>query len=818
MNTIFQDVRYAWRQLRKCRGFTASAIVVLALGIGATTGMLAIVQSVLLRPLNYRHPEQLMLLGTSEDGDDASSVVPIADLRGMQRNLRQFDQIAAFNSLPVPVQTDEGTEMLLAPEVSTNFFQTIGVLPALGRPFREGDDASGAGAAIVSHEFWQNTLHANSSVLGSKVKVNGQIYTIVGVMPPRFQFPVTNGKTVWTALQLTSEHKTRQGFGFIKALGRLRPGVTPEQARAEGEAFLRNRKETSDSSSQQLHFWVYPYQATVTGASRRGLFALLAACLVLLLISIVNAANLQIARTTSRQNEIAMRAALGATSARIVRQLMIESLLLALGGAGLGCGVAMGLLAAARHFFSHQPRFDALQFDPWAALDCLGVALVCGIAAAIAPSLHVLKNGRQLRVQSSASNRVSREHRLSGWMVTAEVALSTVLLIAAGLFLRTFRSLLNVPLGFSPGNVMTFRLWPEGGNTMPMPVKVSTYQRVLDRLEHLSNVEAAGLITSLPIGKFQMTVESGFSIPGILAPGRKDAPQLRTTAVSPDYFRAMGIPILAGRPLSANDTAGTEMVGVANRALVDKYMGGRNPIGQQIVLDSDDSDSKARQRVTVVGVAGNVIQGNGIGEPVEPELAVSFLQLPAGAQGSEYLIGFTDGFAVRTRSGAGDIGADIRAIVKSEAPNFALDDLIPLDQAVHEQLNTQRLAFEITSAFAWIAVLLSGAGLYAVLAFLVGQRIREMGIRLALGSTRGGVFALIVRQGLWMVGGGLITGCTAAFFGARWIRSFLYGVTISDPLTYALVAIVVALAGGIAILAPALRAASIEPIVALRYE
>jgi len=814
MNGLLQDVRYALRQMRKNPGFAAGAIAVLALGIGATTGMLAIVQSVLLRPLEYRQPERLQMVKVSEDESEDYFVVPIADFPEMRRSLHQFQQLAAFNSLPVPVETDEGTQMLLAPEVSTNFFDTLGVLPETGRPFREGDDAPGAGAAIVSHEFWQNSMHASNTVLGSKLKVNGQLYTVVGVMPPRFQFPVTFGKSVWTAFQLTPDHRTKQGLDEFQVLGRLRPGATAEQARAEGEAFVRNKKPGS-SSAPPAHFWVYPFQETVTGDSKPGLFALMAACFVLLLIAVVNTANLQIARATTRQGETAMRAALGATRLRIVRQVVIESLVLAFAGAALGWLLATAFVTVARRLFAFQSRFDALRLDPWTLAACLLITLLCGVTAAIAPSWHVLRSGRHLLVQPGAGGRISRQHRLSGWLVAAEVALSTVLLIAAGLFLRTFRWLENVPLGFDPARVTTFLLWPQGGTAMPMPVKVSAYQRVLDRLEHLPNVEAAGLITSLPISNFQMINASGFDIPGISPPNQKPVPSLRVTAVSPGYFRAMGIPLLAGRSLSASDSAGTQLVGIANRALVERYLHGVDPIGQQIVFEKP---SGLDQPITIVGVAGNVIQGNAIGDPVEPELAVSFLQLPPSAQFSQYMIGFSDGFAVRTRSAASDIASSIRTIVKSEAPDFAIDDLVPLSQAVQDDMKTQRLALEITSAFAWIAVLLSAAGLYAVLAYVVGQRVHEMGIRLALGATRGTVFGLIVRHGLWMVAAGLVCGWVAALFAGRWISSFLYGVTTRDPLTYVLVGLLVVLASTAAIVAPARRAAYVEPMQALRYE
>ena len=807
MTGLLQDIRFALRQIRKNPGFATTSIVVLALGLGATTGMLAIVQSVLVRPLGYHDPEQLMLVGISDQAN-ANPRVSYLDFQEMQRNFHQFQSLAAYTSLPLAVQTDDGAQMVVAPGVSTNFFDLVGIQPMLGRGFREGDDALNAGSVVVSHDFWQHSMHGRQDVLGSKLKINSELYTVLGVMPPHFQFPMQT-ETLWLTLQMTPEHKTKQGFDEISVLGRLKQGVTVEQARNEGEVFLLHKAGGAKTS----HFWVYPYQKLATGDERPAILALLAACFLLLLIAVVNTANLQIARATRREMEIAMRASLGASRVRILRQLVVESLMLSGLGATFGWLLAIAFLQAARRLFTAYPRFDELRLDGWTFAACLLLTSVCGVVAALAPAWHVLKSRRDLSLQQNAVGRVSRPHRLSGVLVTAEVALTSVLLVAAGLFLRTFRSLQNVPLGFAPDHVTTFLLWPEGGD-IALPAARAAFQRTLDRLQVTPGVEAAGMVTSLPISNFQLTISGGFTIPGHALNGN-DKPQVKLMACTPGYLRAMRIPLLTGRIFTENDTPGNQVAGVVNQTFVEQFLAGVNPVGQQIVLEKD---AEFPQPITIIGVAGDVVQNNSIGTPPQPEAYVSMQQLPTAGVLPHFLFAVAASFAVRSTGDLQMTANTIRSIVKSEAPEFAIDSLVPMQERVEDALKSRALAMKITSGFAWVALLLSAAGLYGVLAYLVGQRVREIGIRLALGATRENVFGLIVRQGLWMVGAGLAFGGIGAMFAARWIRSFLYGTTPHDPVPYVLAGALVLLASTVAIGLPARRAASVEPMVALRYE
>jgi predicted permease len=810
MTGLLQDARYALRQLRKSPGFAATAILVLALGLGATTGMLAIVQSVLLNPLNYRDPDRMMLIGISDEATQSSDI-SYPDLLEMKRSLHQFEDFGAYRAQPLAVQTVDGAQMLVAPAVTTNFFDLLGVRPELGRSFLAGDEL-GAGSAIVSHDFWQHSMHARQDVVGSTLKIGQRLYSVVGVMPPHFQFPMQT-ETLWITLQITPEHKTKEGFDHFGVLARLKPRVTLDQARAEGEAFVRNRPGTGEPRSPS-HFWLYPYQNLVTGEEKPALLALFGACLLLLIIAVVNTANLQIARATRREVEIAMRAALGATRARILRQLMVESLVLSAAGATLGWLLALGFVKTAAHLFKSYPRFDELRLDAWTFAVCLLLTSFCGVVAALAPAWHVLGRRRNLSLPQNSAGRASRPQRLSGSLVTAEVALTCILLVAAGLFLRTFRSLQNAPLGFVSDRVTSFVIWPQGGD-IPLALARAAYQRVLDRLQSMPSVESAGTVTSLPVSNYQITITGGFTIPGHPLPEQRDKPEVRMLAVSPGYFKSMRISLLAGRNILDSDTQSNQLVGVVNHAFVERCLPGVDPLGKQIRLDSD---AEFPQPITIIGVSGDVVQGNEIASPIRPELFVSFQQLPASSVLTHFLVAVATSFAVRSNRDLAETAGDIRAVVKSEAPEFAIDDLTPLNEKVQRVLRTRRLAVEITSVFAGVALALSAAGLYGVLAYLIAQRIREIGIRLALGATRENVFVLVARQGLWMVGAGLVFGWLGALVVARWIRSFLFGTSAHDPLTYTLAGALVLFASAIAILLPARRAAFIEPMEALRTE
>ncbi|HKW19650.1 MAG TPA: ABC transporter permease [Terriglobales bacterium] len=806
MNSLLHDIRSALRQLRKNPGFTVIAICVMAFGIGASTGMLVIVQSVLIRPLKYPRSEQLMLVAVSGTRSNQLAIdVPV--YRQMRTELSAFSGLAGYRSMPVPVETEDGTKMVFAPAVTPNFFQVLGVAAQNGRVFNEGERLE----AVIGSDFWHTSLHSRKDAVGSTLKVGGHFYTIVGIMPAGFQFP--QGGSLWTTLDLDAKDTITQGMESISVLGRLKNGVTPEIAEQEGESFIR-RLPNLNSSEGKTHLWVYPYSRIVTADERPALLALLGACFVLLLIGVVNTANLQIARATYREAEMVTRTALGAGRGHIVRQILTESLILAVAGASFGWLLVSAMLQPARHWFAWLPRFDELRPDLGSFAVCAGLTLVCGIAMAIAPLLRLLHSAKQISLLHTTlgSSTSARQHRLSAVLVSAEIALTCILLVAATLFLRTFRELEHAPLGFEPANVVTFLLWPERPNSA-VEQEQASFERVLDRLESMPGVHAAGLVTSVPLSNFAFEISGTFSIPGHVASDVKNTTRLSVS--SPDYFKAMGIPILSGRSFLASDLPGTNLVGVVNQSFVRRYLPRANAVGEPVILDKY---AKFPAPITIVGVSGDVIQGDNLGQAAAPEVMISYGQLPPSSPIAHMLLGIASGFAVQTDRTERSIASTIQAVVKQEAPGFALDSVSSLESDISDHLQTRRTALQLSSIFGALALLLSMAGVYGVLAYITGQRTREIGIRLALGATREKVMMFVLRIGAVAVVSGVIVGFAGALLACRWIRTFLYGVSAYDPLSYLLVAGVLIAASLGAILVPARRAAKVDPMVALRYE
>lgn len=808
MQNLVQDIRYALRQLRKAPGFAITSALTLALGLGATTAMLAVVESVLVRPLAFKNAGQLMLVGVSDSANPGQEL-SWPNYLSLKHDLPAFADLVAYTELPTAASTPDGNDVVLDVETTANFFDALGVKPALGRTFIAADENNNA--AVLSDEFWRKNMHADRSVIGHSVKIRDRLYTVVGVMPASFQFPVgISDQSVWTTIALTDNAKTSRGFSFIQVLGRLKPGVTQASATAQGEALVRGSHDLN-ADNASTHFWLFPYLNTVVGDQRPALLAMLAGCFILLLIACVNIANLQIARATSRDGEMSLRSALGASRARILQQILVESVMLSLLGGGLGLGLAAVILRFIRRTYSGYPRFQEIALDLPTFTVCFAIAILCGVAAGLAPAIRLMKTAPSASLQQSGagSYSVTRRSKLTSVLVAGEVALTFALLVAGGLFFRTLKSLEHVPLGFDSHNVSTFLLWPQSGNA-PVGAQEDTYDQLIQRLQHTPGIQSAGLVTSLPISNFTMHVNGSFKMVG--RPENKQD-RIEYAAVSPDYFKTMSIPIIRGRGLTREDTLAAAPVIVVNETFANRYFPGKNPIGQQFLADPEPG----LPAFTIVGVVGTTVESQ-VSNPGGPFGFISYRQLPLTSPMSHFMIGIAGQFAVRSSLPQASLERAIREAVKQEAPTYAIDHLEQYEQSVNDSLKTRKLALNLAMSFGMLALVLAAVGVQGVLAYVVSQRVREIGIRIALGATRGQVLQRFLRQGVVMALYGLAAGWVVSLIAARWLKSFLYGVPAHDFITFVVVGIIILTVALLATLLPARRAASIDPMQALRSE
>ncbi len=811
MQNLVLDIRYALRQLRKSPGFAVTAILTLALGLGAVTAMLAVVSSVLVRPLDYPNAKRLYLLSASEKRS-VESVSWLNYLDARRGLAPAFSAIAAYTTLPVSVGSGSYKDIVLAPSVTANLFEVLGVHPALGHSLAS-DDTGDIHEMLLSDAYWHNKLNGNKAVLGQSLKVGDQLYTIVGVMPRGFTFPLEEGQQqeqVWTSLKIDPHMRDTRDFTFLTVIGALKPGVTRAAAAAQGEVFVRNTPALK--ADKTVHFFITPYLSVVIGNEETPLLIMLGGCFVLLLIACLNTANLQIARATIRQSEMAVRSALGASRGRIAGHMLVESVLLSLAGGAAGLALALTILRLARRAYgSGFARIGQVSLDLPTFVLYLGIVLVCGVLSALFPVMRMMRTRPSLSLQQSGAGatRVSQRNRLSEGLVVAEIALTFLLLFASGLFLRTLKSLEQVPLGFNPQNISSFLLWPDNANA-PVPQQVQTYKRVIDRLEHTPGIESAAFVTALPVSTFGLNVGGTFRLTG-RPENKKDIMQM--ASVSQEYMAMMRIPVVNGRGFQETDTASTQPVILINQAFANRYLRGQDPLNKQILADKDAE----MPDLNIVGVVGDTMRGD-LGAPIEPTAYILLDQLPPASVLSHFMVGLSGQFAARTILPHATLESTLRSIVHQEAATYTLAGPRELVPAVDGLLKTRRLTLRLASGFSFIAILLAAIGINGVLAYIVAQRVREIGIRMALGATRKEVLTLFLRRGLRMTLYGLAGGALTALLSARVLRTFLYGVVAQDPITLAAVAVLILAVTMVAVFIPARRAASVDPMQALRSE
>ena len=828
-----QDLKYALRQLRRSPGFAASVIGTLALGIAATAAMFTVVDHMLLTPLPYKHASRLVQIYEGGRMPDQFIATSYPDIAAWREQLHSFEAIAfddnGLNGRNFLQGNGTATQVSLT-RVSANLFPTLGVSPQLGgglptRPenFAKSSDATDV---VLSDAAWRTIFGTDRNVVGKTVHINDQPYTVVGVMPRGFFFPSRSDYLqIWTPVELGDKDRGRTGespgYGVI---GRLKPGVNTAEALAELKTVQQGVAKSyvdPDARKRATHVEMRRYSESLADSNQQhALLALTAASGLLWLIACVNATNLLLARASARQREIAMRGALGASRSRLMQQLIVEGLLMS----GLATLLGLGLAVGAVSLFHHALKQVLPLSIPAAPSVTVLVALtVLTIVSAIASSAWPAFLAARLPIepalrQGGQQSGVSRaQHRMRGGLVIAEVAMSLALLAACGLLLRTIYALRHVPLGFRTDHILVANLEIPTYRFAKSNANASLYAPLLERVQHLSGVDAAGLITQVPLGRtfwLQLSLRKKSETPN--QKGGSFICQLK--AVSPGVQRVFGFQMLKGRYFNAGDTGSSPPVVVVNRAFARAFTPEEQDVGMIIgkqILSLDQG--KESKQATVIGVLDDFHQ-QGIGGPSFPEVEVSLPQITPGSGFYTVLDGIAMDVAVRTRRTPSAIIPELRAALKQASPELEGSNFTTMDQIVEDSYGSQMLAARLLEIFAGSALLLCVAGVYGLLAYVVSQRTREMGVRVALGACRGDVVWLVMRQAGVLVVSGVAIGLVLAIVSGRLVSSYLYGVSPHDGWTLAAVAIVLILAGAIAAYQPALRAAEVDPVEALRAE
>jgi putative ABC transport system permease protein len=828
MRNLLYDLRFALRQLRKSVGVAVLAILTLALGVGANTAIFTVIDSVLLRPLPYADSERLIFVGpkAAKPSFGATSWLDYRDIRAQSTLLQG---VAGYSEDIAVMENKDASISLMAPRVTPSLFPMLGGHAIVGRTFTDEEgNAGGPAVVLLAEGLWRQTFHADPGIVGRSVKFSGKPYTVVGVMPASFRFPEQFGadlqKGVWMPLQPTAEMLKDRGYHFFQVVGVLRQGVAITQAQKELDAIAAHIPK--DENHDKTEFAAFPYQEVLNGPVKPVLYALFGALGLVLLIACANVSNLLIARCLGRQQEFAVRAALGASKMRLIRQTLAEGLLLSVLGCGVGVALAQLAMMAVRKLPNGTiPRGDLIAIHWSIVLVLAAIAALTTVLSSLLPALLVARAHPQAALQAASRGVGARSTggKISGLMVAGEVALSTLLLVGTGLLFRTLWNLEQSRLGFETAHVTMFTAMPadaagfsqmavsEDTRNAPTSIAVETYQMVLERMRHLPGVESAALSTSPPLSG--MDIASSFDIVNMPAnPSNK--PQARVTAVSGDYARTLGTPILRGRMITDGDSLSTPFVVVVNEALAKKYFSGQEPLGKQINLGGKDTGMV--KPFTIVGVLGDQVDEH-VGAEPQPFIMLSQQQIPTTSLFYQALLKTIVSFVVKTRGNVPVVPA-MRSVFHEVAPGIALDNFQTMREAVEKNTFSQRLGLYLVGSFAGLAVAMVIAGLYGVLSQLVSYRRHEIGVRMALGATRTGVASLVLRQGVIVIGAGLGVGLVLAFAFSRLIIGFLYQVKPLDAWTYVVVALALPAIGLTAALVPARRAASIQPMQALREE
>jgi len=808
---LLQDVSYGVRAQRKNPGFAIVIVLTLALGIGANTAIFSVVRGVVLAPLPYPEPNRLVMVWESRPNVKTLST-SYPDFMDWQRNARSFEQMAALTSRNYDLTSPGTPQHLDGMEISSGFFSTLGVNLAMGHDFSPSEDGPhGAPAVIISNRLWRNRFASSPQALGKSIRLDGAECTIIGVLPPGFRFLVD--ADVYTSLaQGEPLFYNDRTIHAIIGIARLKPGVSIGQAAGEMSAAQENLDRLYPAADRNLGINIVPLKQEIVGDVGGTLLLLLGAVGIVLLIACANVANLLLVRSAARRREFAIRSALGASRARMVRQLLTESVLLAMTGGILGLIVAkLGVRLMFAEFPQSLPRGDSIGVNLTVLFFAFGISLVVGIAFGLAPALSSSRADVQGSLKSGDRGSTRAHPRGQSALVMIQMALTLVLLVGAGLLLRTIGDLRKVNPGFNTQHVITFKVGLSPSLTQSASSIRIAYQQLLDRIRQIPGVKAADFTNIVPLseedngGPFWVGPQESTSM--------QDAPHALYFETGPDYLQTMEIPLLRGRFFTPADTPDSEPVVVINSVLAHTYFRDRDPVGQTITVAHWHT-------ARVIGVVGSVRHW-GLGDPgtYNPsQIYISFYQLS-----DQWIPAFGRALsvAVRTPLDVATIMPAVRNVVYGTGKDQPVYDVRTMQQIVSESMSSQRLPMVLLAVFATLALLLASVGIYGVISYSVTQRVQEIGVRMALGAEKGQIFQMVIGQGLRMAVVGLAIGVAAALILTRLLLSFshlLYGVGPRDPVTFASVSLVLTGAAVLACYIPARRASRVDPMVALRDE
>lgn len=812
LESLRQDVQYGFRMLFKRPGFTAVVVLTLGFGIGANTAIFSVVNAVLLRPLPYQEPDRLVHVLRTQP-PIMSGPISRPDFFEWQAQQKVFQGIAAYSPTTFNLTGRDEAERISGTRVSESFFSLFGIFPAQGQFFSATDNQAGGGRlAVISYGLWQRRFGADPKLIGKTISLNSDAYTVVGVAPPSFTFPARSD--VWIPA-LLAEGRTDRGSNYLKIIARLKDGVSLDQARAQMNQVASVLAQQYPEEDTNLTVTILPLLEEQVRNIRPALLILLGAVAFVLLIACANVANLLLARASGRQKEIAVRTALGASRWRIVRQLLVESVLFALLGGALGVLVAIwGIDLLVAFAPSGLPRVKEIGLDKWVFGFTLLISVMTGIIFGLVPALQASKTDLNETLKEGmrgAATTSPHRARLRRVLVVAEIALSLVLLVSAGLFIVSIRRLMEVNPGFNTQNLLTANVsFPrppasaeadgEGAAAREAQDRARFLGEVQSGISRLPGVQAVGAINDLPVAG-NGSLDGDFNIEGRPKYKSGEAPVAEFRLITPDYFHAIGIPLIKGRPFDEHDNQQAPVSILINETLARRFFSGEDPIGKRLLVYDD-------QPHEIIGVVGDARQW-GLDKPPDPEIYFSYGQVTFSENTT---------LVVRTTADPAALSEGVRRVVREVNPNAPVYVVKTMTQVLNDSTAQRRFQTVLMTSFAALALLMAAIGLYGVISYSVSQRVQEIGIRMALGAQRIDVLKMVLWQGFKLALAGIILGVIASLLLSRVLASLLFGVSATDLLTFASVSVLLSVIALLACYIPARRATKIDPLVALRYE